>query len=433
MSEHFCSVAGYSANRMNLYVPQWGPWWASAVLADTDEKVTGKVEVTIGGLSLWGTVEESPGADSGLIRSLRIVGGAGKWGSFVERKSYHASSGNLDRRMIVEDIAREVGETLGTIEFEVPTIGDHYVRRVGPASVTLERLLEGRAWWVGQDGKTYGGTRKVTDVEGNVQVDHFDAKTNTALLSMDDPADLWVGVRIASPKLVNPQIIRDLEIEVNEGKCIARVFTGGTELDKSRLARAFEALLEQRENRKLFGSYRYSVHADPGDGTLSLRAVRPLAGLPDVLPVLQSSGIAGGISKLQKGQIVRVQFDEGDASMPYVSSYPAGKPGETAGIARESDLALSGGPGTVAVFSVGPIEGGFVVPSMALGVPTPSVPSPTYPVVVAGLPYLVSFRNVGDLDPESVALLNVPPVPTIPETQGLLSGFIASSSEQQIT
>lgn len=421
MTDFFATVAGYRAQKLDVYVPQVGAWYVDAVLDDSDQMPLGLVDVQIGTLVLRGTVQASNAGDFVLQRSLRIVAGAGGWGQPVPVQHYH-TDGGVDAREVAVDVARACGETLGT--FAGDSLPADFVRRFGPGSLVLERLAGARQWWVDQLGVTHVGIRaEAAPPEGSYQLLTYSPLQRTAILACDDPAVLWVG-SVLTDRLSTPQVIRDLEIHVDKDQLRLKAYTGGDASDASRLGRALDAIISQRAAKQLHGVYRYRVFSDPGDGTLDLQVVSPLAGLPDILPVSQVAGTAGVLSTLHGGEIVGVSFWEGDSCLPFVSHYPPGDPSKVAPLAQQGGLILWGGPGMTVTFSLGPQAGGYTAPVMALGSPTGAVP-----VVMAGVPYRMRI-GYADTDP----LQLIPPNPAtdyLPEV-GVepVEGYILTGSER---
>jgi hypothetical protein len=425
--QFFASVGGIRAQTLDLYVGQHGPWYVDAVLDDSGQ-LAGVVDVIIGSLRLVGTVV--PGSsDFVLQRSCRVVAGANGWGKVLDPKSYYSPNG-ISPIEIARDAARECGETLGDLEFAPDPVGAQYIRRRGPASCVMDRLFFGRAWWVDEQGITQGGERPTRTPEPeSYQIDTYSPLQRTAMISLDDPAALWVG-SVLTQRLSSPQTIRDLEVHVTRDKCRVKAYTGGDAGDISRIDRALESILRQRETNKLTGVYRFRVFHDLEDGSANLQAVRPglLAGLPDVLPVTKFAGVAKSLSKLADGDIVGVAFLDGDTNAPIIVAYPHGDPSKTAGVARMGDVVMSGGYGTVVTFSIGPLEGEFAVPAMCVGEPSGLVP-----VVVAGLPYLVKFSHIENIPLDPTTIIPPLPIPPTPlECDGTLAGYIATASEQEI-
>lgn len=414
--EFFAAVGDRHATQLHVVAGE-RVWYVEAVLDDSATDITGQVVVTLGSRKLHGTVQPNASGDFVLAGSLRIVAGAGGWGTLCEPRQYHDDAG-VDAESIARDAAAEAGETLVEFDPAEPTLEPDFVRGEVEASAVLEQAIgAGRSWWVDPDGNTRCGVRPAPEAPADsYELLTYSPLTRRAELALNDPGALWVSM-VITDRLAEPQTIRELEIhvEIVDGvpSCRAIARTGAV------LSDSLDAVLEQRESKRLYGTYRYRVVAVESDSRLQLQAVRQIPGLPDVLPASQVAGIASAVSTPDLGTIVRVAFDEGDPQLPYVAGWPAGDPSKAAGIARMSDLVTCGGEGTVAVFSLGPMAGAYTAPVLALGSPTGAVP-----VVMAGVPYLVSFSDV-------VSVLEDPSPPTIvpPKAEPLL-GYILSASEK---
>jgi hypothetical protein len=321
--EFFATINGDRCQQIDLYVSQTGPWYIDAILDDSDATLTGMVTVQIGTLQLKGTVVPAYSGAFVLQRSLRVIAGAGGWGTLLKAKAYH-NDGGVQYKTVAQDAARECGETLGTLDFGGGSLGVDFVRPMGPGSAVLDRLLRdsGGQWWVDQSGVTHCGSRSaLTPVEGSYNVLTYSPLNRTATIGLDDPVALWVG-SVITDRLSEPQTIRELEVHVDKSQCRVKAWTGGDESDSCRLGRAIEAYLRQRDAAHVWGCYRYRVFAMSGNRA-NLQAVRRLAGLPDVLPVTIRPGVAGMWAKLRPGSEVLVEFIEGDVTQPICVGFPS--------------------------------------------------------------------------------------------------------------
>jgi hypothetical protein len=382
MTEFFCTVAGNRCTKLTLSVPQRGAWYVDAILDDAPDNLSGSVLVVIGTLKLRGTVRPNSSGDFVLARSARILAGGGGWGTYLKQRHYHDDNG-LDPKLIAQDAARECGEVLGSVDFGNTPRSQHYTRRNAEGSVVLDRLLEGtdKTWWVDADGVTQIGTRATpTAPVGSYQIDSYSPIQRLAVISLDDPAALWIG-SILTDRVTEPQTIRDLEVYVQGHTVRINAFTGGDSSDQSRLGRAFDALLEQWASRHLFGKYRYRVFSMAADGRANLQVVRRVSGLPDVLPVTIRPGAPGIWADLVKGSEVWVEFEAGDAGLPMVTAFAGkGEPGHVpnklelagggAAVARQGDTGVAFFPNLV------PISG------TSAGVPFTGVLTITTPIPV---------------------------------------------------
>lgn len=164
-----------------------------------------------------------------------------------------------------------------------------------------------------------------------------------------------------------------------------------------RLIDSLAALVrELLPNVDYLGCYLYSVYSfSESAQTADLRPVGN-SKMPTVAKVpIRTPGLQ---IKLLSGDEVLVAFQDGDPSQPFIASlstaasYAAALP-----IARQGDMALSGGNGTlIALYPVAP------------------APGPLLPAT----PYLVSFG--------AVPPLGVPPTP--PPLQGMLPGIVSTGS-----
>jgi len=325
MTDLFASVAGHRVTRLRLHVPNVGPWFLDAEL-DDDTALAGRVAVKIGSLELSGTVDERWSGTFATSTRVRVIAGAGGWGTTLAAKSYHNDAG-VRVATVCGDAAREAGETLGDFVPPGDVVGNDYVRAAGPASHVLSDTLGGVPWWVGYDGITRAGPRpSSTPKAGSFELLGFEPMTKLATLSTDDPAAIGIG-SVLSDRLAEPQIVREIELLVEGGKLRLSVWCGGDENTHSRIARALFGFLRIASG-KLFGKYRYRVVSVAADGRVNLQAVTKARGLPDVLPVTMRPGVAGAWADLVLGSEVLLEFIAGDPKDPIVTGFPGrGEPG----------------------------------------------------------------------------------------------------------
>lgn len=333
MSDLFASVAGHRVIHLHVHIPNIGAWYADADLEEKTD-LTGRVEIKIGRLTLVGTVSQVFSGSFALATKLRIVAGAGGWAKGVPAKAYHndavakaedgTTAAGVKASTILEDAAREVGETL---EISIQNrVGVDFVRRVGPASHVLEQVLgSGAPWRVDYDGLTRIGARPPVEVVGSYELLQYDPQSHVATIALDDPTIIGIGSILRS-RLDAPATVRELELVIDGGKFRVFAWCGGDASAHSRIGRGLRAIAQQTQ-AKLFGSYRYRV-VDMLEDRARLQAVRKAAGLPDILPVSLFPGMAGLWADLTPGAVVLVTFIEGDASAPILTHFEAkGGPG----------------------------------------------------------------------------------------------------------
>lgn len=322
MTQAFARVDEHQLVSARITVPSVGPWWAEVVFAEAPD-VSGRVSIWIGALALVGTIDASHDGVYGLQRRSRIVAGAGAWGTLLAPKHYH-NDARIRARTLVEDAAREIGESLGDFAPSAEWIGIDYVRQGGPASRVLEEAIGEARWWVGYDGRTYVGTRDDGEATGYEVLD-VDAAHRLVTLSADEIDGIVVGQTIDAPQLEQPLTIRELEIEVVEEGLRVRAWCGGDVSSQSRLVDSLRALVMRLLDAKQYGVRKYRVVRMSAD-RVELQAVERSGGHPDVLPISMWPGVAGAHAALQPGAEVLVEFIDGDRTQPIVRSF-AGKDG----------------------------------------------------------------------------------------------------------
>lgn len=325
MADAFARLAGQPLLTVRLVVPNVGPWYADCELVGAPE-LAGSVTLSLGALELRGTISRQHDGTFGLRRKCRVVAGAGGWGRELAAKPYHNDAG-VRGRIVAEDAARAVGETLGTFVPRSERLGADYAREATAASVALEASAAGAPWWVDYAGTTHVGPRPAVAVASTAyEVLAYDPMTRLVTLAVDDVGAVGVGA-VLTERLDGPQTVRDLEITVAEEGVRVIAWCGGGESELGRLAGLLRSISERSAAAKLFGKYRYRVVKMSVD-RVDLQAVRRGAGLPDLSPISMRPGIAGAHAELTPGAEVLVEFLEGDRALPVITGFGGkGDPG----------------------------------------------------------------------------------------------------------
>lgn len=321
MTELYAAVAGHRATALRITVGTVGPWVAECSLED-DSDVMGRVDVTVGDLTLSGTVSTSNSGVFGGERKVVVIGGANGWGVSVPAKDYH-NDARVKASTVAEDAARAVGETIGAFVPVNDRVGIDYVRQVGPASRALEDVAGGAPWWVDYKGVTNVGPRNGSTTDA-YEVLAYDPGSQRVTLGVESPGDVVVG-SILSKGLDGAKVVRQLEIIADAGEVRLVALCVGTEERASDLPGLMRAIIERATDGRLWGKYRYRVIRMASE-RVELQAARKAAGLPDVLPVSMWPGVAGAHAELAPGAEVLVEFVEGDRAQPVVTHF-AGKGG----------------------------------------------------------------------------------------------------------
>lgn len=317
----FASVDGHTAVGVRLHVPNVGAWFADVELEE-DPDLSGAVVLRLGESEWKGTIDPRYNGTRGRQRSCRIVAGAGAWGALLAPRAYQNDQG-VKARPVAEDAARSCGEQLGTFSPASERLGAYYVRRAGAASVALEDASGGLPWWVDASGVTHVGERAAVDAaEGSYEVLEHDPRSRVVLLAVDDPLAVGIG-SVLTERLDDPQTVRELELVVSADAVRVHAWCGGSSTSRGRLAGALASVVERLGADRIWGAWRYRVIRMSAD-RVELQAVSRRAGLPDVLPVAMSPGVAGAHAALTPGSVVLVEFVEGSPTMPVITGF-AGK------------------------------------------------------------------------------------------------------------
>jgi hypothetical protein len=210
------SVNGNRITRLSVRFPWSGVWSAEG---DFDQalptpSLSGSALVTIGQLQLQGAFDSALTGTFVQQSKFHVHGGVNGWTTRLIAKPYHSDAGVL-ATTIVQDLARETGETLGDLSAIAGLIvGNDFVRQRQPAAETLSWLLgPSRQWFVDESGVTQIGMRAPLEIQGNYEVLDFDARFKVATVTTDDPTILGVG-SVLRCRLSVPLWIKEIEVIV---------------------------------------------------------------------------------------------------------------------------------------------------------------------------------------------------------------------------
>lgn len=392
----FAEIDGHPCTRVTWHVPQRGAWYA---LCDTqvDPKLKGRVTLKLDTLTLSGTVVPTQAGDSGDERRLTIAAGAGGWGATIRPVAYHNDAG-VRVRLVAEDLARAVGETLGTFQPESEFIGsvDYVIGGPRVASLLLEDVIGDVLWWVDNAGVTQVAANHALAIPASVmleaqrereraadrafeaggelvedvQVLDYDPRAKIASLSVVDLSVLRIGLKLVSGLLPAPQFITEYEVQADAAGYRVLAWCGGDRRSAGRLSELWHRVTARILPTPLFGLYRYRVIRMAGT-RVDLQSVSKAAGVPDLATITQWPGAPGIITaKLSAGALVLVQFIEGDRSMPIVTHYTG--PND-AMVPVELTLAAAGG-----VTVQGDLHVTGVVHALDFVAPVPPSPAVSY-------------------------------------------------------
>lgn len=322
----YISVNGERVIGLCLTVPNIGPWIADVDL-EGNKQLEGRVTLRIDdGLSLEGTLAPPRSGEYALQSRAQIVGGAGGWNKLVPAKDYHADNG-VKTKLVAEDAARVVGETLGTFIPSSERLAVDYVREASSAARALDDARGGAPWWVDYAGITHVGPRPETSlVDSDYEVLSFDARDQIATLAVHDPGIIRIG-SVLTKGLDGPHVVRYFELTVSASEMRIRAWCGGPAAGYGHIAGVLRSIIQHVARERLDSVYRYRV-VRMAQERVDVQAVSTVAGLPDLLSISVWPGIAGAHAQLTPGSELLVGFIEGSRGQPYVAGFAgADKPG----------------------------------------------------------------------------------------------------------
>lgn len=299
------TLNGQAVTFARVQIPAHGVWWAE-VETDRADVLTGSVTLVLDDATFIGTILSS-GLSQTRMR-YRIAGGAGGWGRRIAAQAYTNDLG-VKLAGVLGDVARDAGETLGTIS-STATVGTGYVRASGPASQVLHDLVP-RGWYVDSAGVTQVGTRAATAYTGGAPRTRTDLSQGVIELA---PASL---VGLLPGAVVDGLTAVDVE-HVLDGTLRTTIWGAGI-ADSSRLPEALRRIVESiTAGHRYFAPWEYRVVLRTGE-RYDLQAVRASSGMPDLRNV-RVRPAAGCRTRPQLGSLVLVSFVDGDPSRPVVTS-----------------------------------------------------------------------------------------------------------------
>jgi hypothetical protein len=294
----------------------WRGAWIAELELDPDDVAQaptgGPTTLSLGGATLFGTVD-GRGSGSFLTRaSARVVGGAGGWDRVVPRQDFHSDAGVLSTDVYTQT-AGLIGETVKDLT-PAPFGVIDFVRTMGCAS----RVFGGADWFVDLDGVTNVGPRPPATADPSLTIVDFDPLKQRVDFACDGL--LMPNTTLRDPRLNGATpIVRDVEqIFDRDG---SRGYAWCSAQPISRLTSALANFVIEAAGRAFLRAYRYRLIEYQGERA-SLQAVSSQAGVPDLIPLAPWSGLAGAVATLAPGQEVFVAFDHTtDVPQPILLGY----------------------------------------------------------------------------------------------------------------
>lgn len=325
MTDVAVDIDGAPVQSLTLHVPGCGLWFVVAQMVGDELKLTSEPKtLRIGPFSARGTIE--PAHDSAFAgeRRTRLVAGADGWRNNLTTQPYRNDAG-VTAIDVARDAARAVGETLGSFDGGQQTLGIKYVRQAAVASATLEDVARGVPWWVDFAGVTHVGKRTspAPPKSGSVTLLNYDPELACATLVTDDLTQINIGTVITDERLSAPITIASYEVRITQENL--RIIAWCAQ-SQSPLVDALRGIVARSLSSKLFGKYRYRVTTLEVD-RVNVQATSQADGLPDILSLEMSPGVAGMHARLALGAEVFVEFIAGDRADPQITGF-TGKGGK---------------------------------------------------------------------------------------------------------
>jgi hypothetical protein len=336
---------------------------------------SGKVVLVLGGVPMSGTIDPAASGTFGPTARARIVGGAGGWATEVPAQDWHFDNGVFSTT-VYQATAAVVGETVADLEPQFFNID--FVRPKGPASSVFRDF----AWYVDTAGLTNVGPRAPGTQDPSLVIREYDPVTQRVTFSCDTllvPGTTLLDLRFNG---ATPTIF-DVE-QVFDGRGSIGWAWSGPKAE-SQLAGDLKSAVLYWTRAALLRMYRYRLinYQGPGPGggpsRMALQACTPTAGVPNILPIMPSSGVAGAVAMLAPSQEVLVIFENADPTVPRVIGYSLAN-GLPLTATYDAQTLLALGPTAPAV----QIAGGIVPVALATPLTTFMDALKTWSVAVSG-------------------------------------------------
>jgi hypothetical protein len=318
---------------LTLSEPRIGVW-SAVVDVDSEQAITGSVEIVVDGVTFTGTVVKGD-LHAGRVHA-QIAGGAGKISKVLDTKHYRGTSLGT----VVDDLMRETGEKLSpTTDARVRGhIVSRWSRFRGMASAELELVAAELklTWRILRDGTVWLGEDTWAEARG----DH-------------DEIDRTPG---RDSVLIAPEAPHVQPGQTFDGKRVSRVSTatldgGGLRQEilfesaagGSRVTEDLLAIIDKRTAQKIACSRLYPARIvrQSGDGTLELLPDDPVIRGNGLTGVPIRSGIPGVTVKVLPGSKVNLFFEGGDTKLPAAALWSDGSSVISAEITLTSELKIT--------------------------------------------------------------------------------------------
>ncbi len=303
---------------VRLWHPYQGMWIADCrldPLGITTGLPTGRVSLVVGGVTMTGTVDTQNSGAFGPTGSVRVVAGGGAWNQTVPRQDFHADNGVLSTT-VYNATASLLGETVQDL---APTILGNGFARNGTSPAW--HIFQDRPWWLDVTGITNVGARPTSTPDSSFVLHEFDPTQGMVSFSCDTL--LLPGTTITDSRFKTPVTVYDVEQVYDARGSHGWAWT--TSQPCSQFVSDLKAATLEWTRAPYLRVYRYNFVRYTGSfaggpNRMSLQAVNPTVGIPDVLPVAPWTGLPGASAEMEQGEVL-VAFTEASPSLPVIVGY----------------------------------------------------------------------------------------------------------------
>lgn len=305
------TVNGASAMTASITVPYYGAWVADVVLQSSSAIPTtaNGCSLVAGDLKLVGTAIRT--ASFSGSRSARIVGGAGGWRKALPAKGY-SHPGGLKLSAVLNDVARESGESIVISSALDREIGTSYGREAAKAERALHLLTNG-AWWIDPAGKTQIATRDGSAVVSPFTVAGWSGGKGKFDIASETIATWMPGRTFTAPTVSGTQTVSAVTIIAdNEGKLRLSVLS--TSVATERLRTDLRSIIRQEIAALTYmGVWEYTIVAATSS---TVDATPTNSSMPLLTSVPMQPSLLGEVVTPTVGSKCRIWFVNGDPTRP---------------------------------------------------------------------------------------------------------------------
>lgn len=289
---------------------------------------SGKCVVMFGGVPMSGTIDPNASGVFGPTARVRVVAGAGAWGTPSTAQDWHSDAGVLST-VVYSSVATALGEVVVDSEPEILGV-DVVYNGTDPASA----IFGDRPWWVDTTGITNVGARVPSVADLSLVIRDWDPICQKATFSCDTlliPNTQLVDPRFGTTVYAAQNVEQIFDGQGSIGWAWATPVTAAAALvpttPATTLVSDLKAAVLQWTRASSLRVYRYRLISYQGNGPaggpmrMALQAVTPSSGVPNILPVAPWSGVAGIVAELAPSQEVLVAFENADPTLPRVIGY----------------------------------------------------------------------------------------------------------------